>query len=72
MLTSSWTHLTLFLPVTTFVICSLIPLCSEVAYIAEYMDLDQTAPIVVAPITQAMHVCNKNSYIQGRSLNVIK
>ena len=28
--------------------------------------------IGVAPITQAMHMHNKNSNIQGRSLNVIK
>ena len=29
-------------------------------------------PIGVAPITQVLHVRNKNSNIQGRSLNVIK
>ena len=34
--------LDLFLPVTTSVICSLICLCSKVAYIANNMDADQT------------------------------
>ena len=28
--------------------------------------------IGVAPITQCTHMCDKNSNIQGRSLNVIK
>ena len=43
-----WMHnlLTIFLPVMTFVICSLICLCSEVAFIVNDMDTDQTASLV--------------------------
>ena len=37
-------YLTIFPPVITFVVCFLICLCSLVAYIANSMDPDQTAP----------------------------
>ena len=37
--------LTLFPPVTSFVICFLYCLCSQVAYIANNMDPDHTAPL---------------------------
>ena len=36
------------------------------------MSCSRTQFIGIAPITQVTHVCNKNSNIQGRSLNVIK
>ena len=40
-------------------------------FIISLMFLQATEDIGVALITQVMHVRNKNSNIQGRSLNVI-
>ena len=50
-------RLTLLPPVTTFVTCSLVCLSSKVAYIANNMDPDQTAPGAGSSLIRAHSVC---------------